>query len=208
MRCCNLNSVCCVYTSLIGNTLINIFILVILLLSCYNILILNIIQKIYLIISILYWMVLLFYSFFKLFSVLLGKFSEQILQKRKWFYVHIPGYLILAIALIYDLIKMIIQSGIGGLLFYYTGFFFFCCIFVILTISDYYGIQGQLELSRKKNYRFPLHEEKDKNKVIPKDINKIDIINKSQNISQDMSQDLSQQDINNNNNNILDKKNK
>ena len=204
MRCCNLNSVCCVYTSLIWNILINMIILVILMLSSYNFLILNIIQKIYFILSILYWMFLLFYSFFKFFSVLLGKFSQQSSPKKKWFYVHIPGYLILAIALIYDLIKMIIQSGLEGLLFYYTGFFFFCGIFFIITISDYYGIQGQLEVSRKKKYRYPLNEENEKNKEIINSINKINNTKKSQDISQEMSQDISQQDMNN----IMDKKNK
>lgn len=161
------NSACCVYSTLIGNILINMFILVILMLSCYNFLTLSIFQKAYLVFAIINWMMLFFYSFFKFFLIIFGKFSAQNQPKKIWLYVHLPGYFIIVIAILYDAIVVSITSGIGGILIYYMILIFWSATFFIITLLDYCGIKGQLEISRKKTNRYILHEEK-----VNKDTNK------------------------------------
>ena len=193
MKHCCFNSVCCIYSQLIGNILINMLILVILMLSCYNFLILNILQKAYLILAIISWMALLFYSIFKFFLIIMGKFSEQYSPNQMWLYIHLPGFIIIGIALIYDVIIVSIKSGIGGILFYYTILLFVCGIFVILSIFDYCGIKKQLEISRKKSNRYLLNEEKENKESIKSIPNK----SNSQEINPNNNQDL---------NNIFNKK--
>ena len=172
------NSVCCVYSNLIGNILINMIILVILMLSCYNFLILSIFQKAYLVFAIINWMMLFFYSFFKFFLIIFGKFTAQNEPKKIWLYVHLPSYFIIVIALLYDAIVVSITSGIGGIFIYYMILLFASGTFIIITLLDYCGIKAQLEISRKKTNRYILQEEK-VNKDTDKSINAVQEIGSS-----------------------------
>ena len=168
--CVCLNSNCCIYASLIGNILINILFLTILIIICYNITILNVLQQMYLIASIIIWLILIIYYFYKLIYIFLGKYSDEYYQKKIWKFVHFPPYIIIAIALIYDLVRVPFKSGSVGWLFYYILFFIICVFFVILCNFDFFGIRKQVELSNSKNRRYPLKEEKEMKDI--SDLNK------------------------------------
>ena len=149
MTCCCYRAKCCIYSLLIIYSLINLFILIILLLSCYDISILNFIQKVYLILTVINWILLLCYCFYKLYLIYFGKLSEEYSPKKIWKIVHLPGFIIIGIALIYDLFKVPATSGVAGLVIYY----------LIFLIVDYCGIKSQIEMSLNKSERFPLNEE-------------------------------------------------
>ena len=159
MTCCCYRAKCCIYSLLIVYSLINLFILIILLLSCYDISILNFIQKVYLILTVINWILLLCYCFYKLYLIYFGKLSEEYSPKKIWKIVHLPGFIIIGIALIYDLYKVPATSGVAGLVIYYLIFLIICAIFVIFSILDYCGIKSQIEMSLNKSERFPLNEE-------------------------------------------------
>ena len=159
MTCCCFKSKCCIYSLLIEYILINISILIVLLLSCYDISILNFFQATYLILSILNWIILSIYSICKIIYIFLGKFSQEYSPKKLWKLIHLPGFIIVGIALIYDLFEVPSKSGVIGLLMYYLFFFLVCMIFIILSFLDYCAIDKQLELSQNKSERFPLNEE-------------------------------------------------
>ena len=165
--CCS-KSKFCIYFSIIGHILINIFFLVILLLSTYNISILKWYQCTYLIISIIIWILLIIYSIAKLFLIIFGKFSENYYPKKIWFFIHIPSMIIIGIASIYDLFKVTSTSGIVGLIMYYFIMSLFFVLFIASSIRDYFGIQSQIDLAQKK-LKIPLQEENDTN--ISKKIN-------------------------------------
>ena len=159
MACCCYRSKCSIYSLLISYALINIFILAILLLSCYDISILNFIQKVYLILSVINWIILPFYCFYKFYLIYYGKLSEEYSPKKIWKLIHLPGFIIIGIALIYDIFMVPAESGIVGLVFYYLIFLLVCAIFIIFAILDYCGIKSQIEMSLNKSERFPLNEE-------------------------------------------------
>lgn len=170
--CVCLNSNCCIYTSLIGNILINILVLAILIIICYNITILNVLQQMYLIASIIIWLILIIYYIYKLIFIFLGKYSDEYYQKKIWKFVHFPPYIIIAIALIYDLVRVPFKSGSVGWLLYYILFFIICVFFVILCNFDFFGIRKQVELSNSKKKTYPLKEEKEMKDIT--DLNKSD----------------------------------
>ena len=159
MTCCCYRSKCCIYSLLIFYALINIFILIILLLSCYDISILNFFQKVYLILAVINWILLPFYCFYKFYLIYFGKLSEEYSPKKIWKLVHLPGFIIIGISLLYDLFKVPATSGVAGLVIYYLIFLIVCAIFVIFAILDYCGINAQIEMSLNKSERFPLNEE-------------------------------------------------
>ena len=159
MACCCYRSKCCIYSLLIFYALINLFILIILLLSCYDISILNFIQKVYLILAVINWILLPFYCFYKFYLIYFGKLSEEYSPKKIWKLIHLPGFIIIGIALIYDLFKVSATSGVAGLVIYYLIFLIVCANFIIFAILDYCGIKSQIEMSLNKSERFPLNEE-------------------------------------------------
>ena len=165
--CCS-KSKFCIYFSIVGHMLINIFFLVILLLSTYNISILNWYQYIYFVLSIINWIILIIYSIAKLFLITFGKFSQNYYPKKIWLFTHIPALIIIGIALIYDLYKVTSTSGIVGLIMYYFIISLFCILFITSSLTDLYGIQNQIDLSQNK-LQIPLKEESDAN--ISKKIN-------------------------------------
>ena len=167
MRSNCLKSNCCIYTSLIGNIIINFFFLIILLFTLYDFFVLNFYQQFYLIISILNWMFLCFYSICKFFLVILGKFTQQYSSKRIWMVAHFPGFIIIIIALLYDLVVVPQKSGLGGLIFYYLIFIFICSIFFVVSLLDLIGTREQLIISHRKIQRILLTEEKEINKTDP-----------------------------------------
>ena len=165
--CICLNSHCCIYSILLINILINIFILSILFIICYNIPTLKSYQIIYLIVALISWIILIFYYFYKLFLIILGKLSEEYQQKKLWKFVHFPPYIIIGIALIYDLIVVPYKSGSGEWLLYYILFFIISTAIIISGNIDFFGIRNQVVLSKSKSYKYPLNEESKS-----KDVNK------------------------------------
>ena len=139
----------------------NLLILTILFLICYNISILNFFQILYLFLSILIWIFLLFYSLYKFFLVVLGKAQEENKLKKLWKTVNFPAFLIIGISLLYDLIRVSSKNGFVWLLFYFLSFFFISIIFIFLTIFDYFEIKNQVEISNKKTKAFPLNDLED-----------------------------------------------
>ena len=144
----------------------NIFILVILLLITYDIIILNFIQIIYLILSILVWICLLLYSFYKFYMIILRRALDHKFLRKIWTIVNYPAYIIILIAIIYDLIAVTPKMGAEWLLFYFLLFLFICIAFIVISIFDFLGIKQQVEMANKiKNHQ--LYEEQEM-----KDINK------------------------------------
>ena len=142
------------------------------LISHYNITILNVLQQMYLIASIIIWLILIIYYIYKLIFIFLGKYSDEYYQKKIWKFVHFPPYIIIAIALIYDLVRVPFKSGSVGWLLYYILFFIICVFFVILCNFDFFGIRKQVELSNSKKKTYPLKEEKEMKDIT--DLNKSD----------------------------------
>ena len=128
----------------------NISILTVLLLSCYNITILNFIQIIFLILSILIWIFLLFYFIYKFLLIVLGKLSDEDKFRKFWRIANFPAFSIIGISILYDLIKSN-KNGMVWLISYFLNFMFLCIIFIILTLFDYFGIKKQIEMSLKKS---------------------------------------------------------
>ena len=157
--CCDLKSKCGIYMTLIGNIIINIQFLAILILTSYNISILNIFQKIFLILSIINWIILPIYYIYKFFLVILGKFSEKYSPKKFWKIINIPGFVIIGISLIYDLFIVPTTSGFSGFLMYYIFFVIKCTIFIILSIYDFFGIEKQIEISQNKLKKLSANKE-------------------------------------------------
>ena len=159
--CCYcLRSKCCVYTYLILKILIDLLFLSVLAIICYNITLLKFYQIIYLILCIIFWIVIAFYSIYKLFLILFGKFSFENASSKNWRIVHFPSYILILIGLIYDAIIIPFKSGSGGWLMYFFIFFVFTIIYLILCNLDYFGAKAQLEISQKKQNSYRLHEEK------------------------------------------------
>ena len=157
--CCDVESKCGIYMTLIGNIIINIQFLAILILTSYNISILNLFQKIFLILSIINWIILPFYFIYKFFLIILGKFSDKYSPKKIWKIINIPGFIIIGISLIYDLFIVPTTSGFSGFILYYICFVIICSIFVILSIYDFFGIEKQIEISQDKFVKLSANKE-------------------------------------------------
>ena len=168
-NCCSkiMNSKCWIYTNFILTILMNIFILVILLLITYDIILLNFLQASYLIVSILVWISLLLYSFYKFFMIILGRALDQTFLRKIWKIVNYPAYIIILIGVIYDLIAVTPKMGVEWLLLYFLPFLFICIIFTIISILDLLGIKQQVEMVKNKAKKQTLYEEEEM-----KDINK------------------------------------
>ena len=106
------------------------------------------------------WTIVTFYSSYKFFLILFGKFSFENSAKKNWEIILLPSYAMILIALIYDCIVVPFKTGSETWLIYFFLFFFFIIIFAILSIFDYFGSKAQLEISQKKSNSYPLHEEK------------------------------------------------
>ena len=159
MSSCCFKAKFCIYALLIGHLLINIIFLFLLLISSYNFSILTLYQKIYLVISIIIWIILSLYSVIKLFAIILGKFSIIFSPKRLWKLIHIPAYIIIGIAAIYDLVKIPETSGTPGVFIYYLLALIIYAIFIISAQLDLKGIQSQIDLSENKMKFISLKEE-------------------------------------------------
>ena len=125
-------------------------------------------QYIYLILSIIIWILLIIYSITKLFLIIFGKFSQNYSPKKLWLFIHIPALIIIGIALLYDLYKVTSTSGIVGLLMYYFIMSLLFVLFITSSLIDFFGIQNQIDLAQNK-LKVPLQEESDAN--ISKKIN-------------------------------------
>ena len=165
--CCSKSKIS-IYFSIVMHIIINIFFLIVLILSTYNISILNWYQYIYLILSIIIWILLIIYSITKLFLIIFGKFSQNYSPKKLWLFIHIPALIIIGIALLYDLYKVTSTSGIVGLLMYYFIMSLLFVLFITSSLIDFFGIQNQIDLAQNK-LKVPLQEESDAN--ISKKIN-------------------------------------
>ena len=159
MSSCCFKAKFCIYALLISHLLINIIFLFLLLISSYNFSILTLYQKIYLVISIIIWIILSLYSIIKLFAIILGKFSIIFSPKRLWKLIHIPAYIIIGIAAIYDLVKIPETSRTPGLFIYYVLALIIYTIFIISAQLDLKGIQSQIDLSENKMKFISLKEE-------------------------------------------------
>ena len=157
--CCDVESKCGIYMTLIGNIIINIYFLAILILSSYNISLLNYYQKVFLILSIINWIFLPIFYIYKFFLIILGKFTENNSLKTVWKIINIPGFIIIGISLIYDLFIVPTTSGFSGFVIYYIFFAIMCSIFVILSIYDYSGIEKQIEISQNKFEKLSANKE-------------------------------------------------
>ena len=202
MKCCGcVKSKCCIYSIILLNILMNLLILTILFLICYNISILNFFQIIYLILSIIIWILLLLYSFYKFFLIILGKTLEENNLKKLWKTVNFPAFGIIGISLIYDLIKVSFKNGLVWFLFYFLTFFFFSIIFTFLTVFDYFEIKNQVEITNKKSKAIPLNDLEDSAfKQETNDNNKDNNINnndeKNKDINNEMIDDDNDKNIN------------
>ena len=110
-------------------------------------------------ISIIIWIILSLYSIIKLFAIILGKFSIIFSPKRLWKLIHIPAYIIIGIAAIYDLVKIPETSGTPGVFIYYLLALIIYAIFIISAQLDLKGIQSQIDLSENKMKFISLKEE-------------------------------------------------
>ena len=157
--CCDLKSKYGIYMTLIGNIIINLQFLAILIITSYNISILNFFQKIFLILSIINWIILPIFFIYKFLLIILGKFSEKYSPKKTWKIINIPGFVIIGISLIYDLFIVPTTSGISGFILYYICFVIICSIFIILSIYDFFGIEKQIEISQNKFEKLSANKE-------------------------------------------------
>ena len=157
--CCDDESKCGIYMTLIGNIIINIYFLAILVLSSYNISILNFYQKVFLILSIINWIFLPLFYIYKFFLIILGKYTENNSLKTLWKIINIPGFIIIVISLLYDLFIVPTASGFSGFVIYYIFFAVICSIFAILSIYDYLGIEKQIEISQNKFEKLSANKE-------------------------------------------------
>ena len=198
MNCCCIKSKYCIYSVIFLNILMNLLILTILFLICYNISILNFFQILYLILSILIWILLLLYSFYKLFLIILGKTLEENILKKLWKIVNFPAFSIIGISLIYDLIRVSSKNGLVWFLFYFLSFFFISIIFTFLTIFDYFEIKNQVEISNKKSKAIPLNDLEDPafRKEV-NDNNKDNNINNNEEKNNDIKNDIIDDDDDN-----------
>ena len=159
-----------IHFSLIIKFLFNLIILIILLISSRNIKLLKSYQKLYLVITIILWFLIVINYLLK-FSVLIlvdvkkkkFEFKKKIklALKLAWTVTNIPAYIIMIIAFVNDSIE-IIRGNVADIT-YEIIFSSICILFVCFTINDYYqfGIFVYL-ISEKVMIIKKIEEEKEK----------------------------------------------
>lgn len=159
--------------SLSAKFLFNLIILIILLISSRNIKILKSYQKLYLVLTIIFWFLIVIKYLLKLSALIYVnvkkekfKFKEniKIALKLSWIITNIPAYIIMVIALIYDSCE-IIKGNIKDITYeiiFSTIFFLFVCF----TINDYYQSGIFINLISEKVIKIQkIEEEKEKSEV-------------------------------------------
>ena len=133
---------CSTYTIIIVNIIISLIITFLLLFGFYDISLLELNQKIYLILSLLSWMCLFITYITKLIMLL---FSNLIYKKLVivWFSVNLPALISLCVAFIYDITQLFKGKVPLLLLFFYI-------IIIYFTIKDYYHISLQVKIANCK----------------------------------------------------------
>ena len=147
-----------IYISLFFKGIFNLIILIILLISSRNIKLLNSYQKLYLVLSIIDWflIVIRYFCIFGLIitlKILKKKFQCQklikIILKLSWIIVNIPAYVIMLIAFLNDIFQIL--KGNVGYILYECIFCTICYIFICFTINDFYNLKNISYLICDKN---------------------------------------------------------
>ena len=136
--------------NLIGNTLLT----VVLLISSRNISLLNAYQKLYLVLSIILWILLCLIYLAKLLSLLYVKITKKFIKMRRleietklrWIWIITNGcsYLFMLIGLIYDMV-LIIKGEISSVVFPII-YFIICFIYFICSVVDFFFIETIVKL--------------------------------------------------------------
>ena len=130
--------------NLIGNTLLT----VVLLISSRNISLLNAYQKLYLVLSIILWILLCLIYLAKLLSLLYVKITKKFIKRKRleietklrWIWIITNGcsYLFMLIGLIYDMV-LIIKGEISSVVFPII-YFIICFVYFICSVIDFFFI--------------------------------------------------------------------
>ena len=153
-RCCCEN--CSVYFLLSLNILGSFLIMLILFFGLYDISTLKIYQILYLIFSLIIWIIQFGVYVAKLVLIIIGKLPNDYLHII-WICVNAPAALFLLIGFIYDIIKLF--DGSLGLFLYAFIYWLFFAGFIIFSLLDYRHLQLQGILSNKaKNIETSVQE--------------------------------------------------
>ena len=137
-----------IHFSLFIKGIYNLLILIILLISSRNIKILKRYQQLYLIISIIIWILIVIIYFTKLAVIIILNILKAKLHCEKiikiilllsWLITNISAYIIMAIAFLYDICQ--IFNGNLSFIIYEFIFSTICIIFICFSINDYYHLQ-------------------------------------------------------------------
>ena len=136
--------------NLIGNTLLT----VVLLISSRNIRLLKGYQKLYLVLSIILWILICLIYVAKLLSLFYVKITKNFINRRKsdvekklrwiWFITNGCSYIFILIGLIYDIV-LIIKGEISSVVFPII-YFIICFIYFICSVVDFFFIETILKL--------------------------------------------------------------
>jgi hypothetical protein len=137
-----------IHFSLIIKFLFNLIILIILLISSRNIKLLKSYQKLYLVLTIIIWFLIVIKYLLKFSALIIVnikkkkfEFKEKIkiALKLAWAVTNIPAYIIMIIAFVYDCCE-IIRGNVADIT-YEIIFSSICILFVCFTINDYYQFE-------------------------------------------------------------------
>lgn len=137
-----------IHFSLIIKFLFNLIILIILLISLRNIKLLKSYQKLYLVLTIIIWFLIVIKYLLKFSALIIVnikkkkfEFKEKIkiALKLAWSVTNIPAYIIMIIAFVYDCCE-IIRGNVADIT-YEIIFSSICILFVCFTINDYYQFE-------------------------------------------------------------------
>ena len=137
-----------IHFSLFFKFLFNLIILIILLISSRNIKLLKSYQKLYLVLTILTWLLIVINYLLKFSALIIVnvkkkkfEFKEKIkiALKLAWAVTNIPAYIIMIIAFVYDCCE-IIRGNVADIT-YEIIFSSICILFVCFTINDYYQFE-------------------------------------------------------------------
>ena len=131
-----------VYINLIINIIISSIITSLLFFGLYDISLLILYQKIYLILSLLLWTCVLIIYINKLIMLLFGSLIYHNLIVI-WFSINVPALLSLCIAFIYDIMQLFKRRVPLFLLLFYA-------IVIYFAIKDYYNISLQVKITDNK----------------------------------------------------------
>jgi len=136
--------------NLIGNTLLT----VVLLISSRNIRLLKGYQKLYLVLSIILWILICLIYVAKFLSLFYVKITKNFINRRKsdvekklrwiWFITNGCSYIFILIGLIYDII-LIIKGEISSVVFPII-YFIICFIYFICSVVDFFFIETIVKL--------------------------------------------------------------